>query len=95
MPSSSPRLLVIFTLALAVVVGAVAALALGSWWVLIAVLAIHFVASALVVGVILRRTGQSSKPDPVTEARLEEEQEAAGGDGKPRGERDEDRVFGI
>lgn len=93
MPSSSPRLLVIFTLALAVVVGAVAALALGSWWVLIAVLAIHFVASALVVGVILRRTGQASKPDPVTEARLDEETDDA--NGEPRGQRDEDRVFGI
>jgi membrane protein implicated in regulation of membrane protease activity len=91
--SSSPRMLVLFTFAMAVVVGAVAALALGSWWILAVVLAIHFVASAIVVGVVFRRVGQASKPDPVTEARLDEETDDA--NGEPRGQRDEDRVFGI
>jgi hypothetical protein len=45
------------------------------------------------VGVIFARTEQADKPDPVTEARLEEER--AQRDGPAEGQRDEDRVFGI
>jgi membrane protein implicated in regulation of membrane protease activity len=85
---------VLFTFALAVVVGAVAALALGSWWILAGVVAVHFIASGIVVGLILRRTEQASKPDPVTEARLEEEQ-AGRDEPEPKRRRDEERVFGI
>jgi membrane protein implicated in regulation of membrane protease activity len=67
--------------ALALMVGAVAALSLGSWWILVAVMAVHAVLSAAVIGfayVQANKTG--GKPDPVTEARLEEEQEQPNSD---------------
>jgi hypothetical protein len=52
----------------------VAALALQSWLLLIAVLALHAVASGLVIGTAWRRAGDTrDKPDPVTEARMEEQ----------------------
>jgi hypothetical protein len=57
-----------------VVVAAVAALALQSWLLLVAVLAVHGIASALVIGTAWSRAGDTrDKPDPVTEARIEEE----------------------
>jgi membrane protein implicated in regulation of membrane protease activity len=60
--------------ATALVVGAIAALALGSWWVLVGVLGVHALATTAVVGYTLRRAGEThEKPDPVTEARVEEE----------------------
>jgi len=60
--------------ATALVAGAVAALALGSWWILVGVLALHALASTLVIGYTLNRAGQTGdKPDPVTEARIESE----------------------
>ena len=70
--------MVVLFVATGVVVAGVAALALNSWLLLFAVLAIHAVATALVVGVALRRAGDTGgKPDPVTEARLEEERETS------------------
>jgi membrane protein implicated in regulation of membrane protease activity len=66
--------MVIIFVATGVVVAAVAALALRSWLLLVAVLALHAVASALVVGMAWRRAGDTrDKPDPVTEARMEEQ----------------------
>jgi hypothetical protein len=66
--------MVILFVATGVVVAAVAALALGSWLLLVAVLAVHAVASALVIGAAWRRADDTGgKPDPVTEARIEEE----------------------
>jgi membrane protein implicated in regulation of membrane protease activity len=60
--------------ALALTVGVIASLALESWWILVAVMAVHFLASALVVGYTLRQADKTGgKPDPVTEARIEEE----------------------
>jgi membrane protein implicated in regulation of membrane protease activity len=60
--------------ALALMVGAVASLALDSWWILLAVMTVHFVASAIVIGYTLRQADKSGdKPDPVTAARIEEE----------------------
>jgi len=57
------------------VVGATAALALGSWWILFAVLALHAAASAGVVGYTLNKADQSEdKPDPVTAARIESQE---------------------
>jgi membrane protein implicated in regulation of membrane protease activity len=59
--------------ALALVVGAVAALALNNWWILIVVMALHLLASAVVLGYAWLRVSESyDKPDPVTEARIEE-----------------------
>ena len=59
----------------ALVVAAVAALALESWWILVVVLVLHGAVAAAVVGFGLLRASEShDKPDPVTEARIEEEQ---------------------
>jgi membrane protein implicated in regulation of membrane protease activity len=70
--------MVILFVATGVVVAAVAALALRSWLLLVAVLALHGIASAFVVATAWRRADDTSdKPDPVTEARIEEER---GGD---------------
>jgi membrane protein implicated in regulation of membrane protease activity len=56
-----------------VLVAAIAALALQSWWVLIALLLLHAVVTTSVVVYTLGRAGDTyDKPDPVTEARIEE-----------------------
>jgi membrane protein implicated in regulation of membrane protease activity len=66
--------MVIIFVATGVVVAAVAALALQSWLLLVVVLALHAIASALVIGTAWRRAGDTrDKPDPVTEARMEEQ----------------------
>jgi membrane protein implicated in regulation of membrane protease activity len=58
-----------------VIVAAVAALALDSWAILFAVLAVHFVLSGIVTVYTLRKASEDEgKPDPLTEARVEEEQ---------------------
>jgi membrane protein implicated in regulation of membrane protease activity len=70
----TPRLMVVIFVATGIVVAAVAALALGSWLLLIAVLALHGIASAFVIGTAWRRASDTSdKPGPVTEARMEEQ----------------------
>jgi hypothetical protein len=66
-------MLILFA-ATGIVVAAVLALTLRSWWVLIGVLFVHFIATVAVVGYSLQRASQTyDKPDPVTEARVEEE----------------------
>jgi membrane protein implicated in regulation of membrane protease activity len=50
----TPRLMVVLYAATGLVVAAVAALSLDSWGVLFAVLAIHFAAAALVIGLVSR-----------------------------------------
>jgi membrane protein implicated in regulation of membrane protease activity len=66
--------MVIIFVATGVVVAAVAALALQSWLLLVVVLALHGIASAIVIGTAWRRAGDTrDKPDPVTEARMEEQ----------------------
>jgi hypothetical protein len=66
--------MVIIFVATGVVVAAVAALALQSWLLLVAVLLVHGIASAFVIGTAWRRAGDTrDKPDPVTEARMEEQ----------------------
>ena len=66
--------MVIIFVATGVVVAAVAALALQSWLLLVAVLLLHAIASAFVIGTAWRRAGDTrDKPDPVTEARMEEQ----------------------
>jgi membrane protein implicated in regulation of membrane protease activity len=72
---SGTRLLVGFTFGVAVVVGAVVSLATGSWWFLILAIAVHLVATAIVLGTIGARLREQDKPDPVTEARLVEEEQ--------------------
>jgi hypothetical protein len=66
--------MVIIFVATGVVVAAVAALALQSWLLLVAVLLLHGIASAFVIGTAWKRAGDTrDKPDPVTEARMEEQ----------------------
>jgi membrane protein implicated in regulation of membrane protease activity len=69
----APRLLVVFTLAMAVVIGVVISLAIGSWWFLVLAVAVHATATLLVIGAVGRRLDEGYKPDPLTEARIEEE----------------------
>ena len=69
------RLLIAFTFGVAVVVGAVVSLATGSWWFLALAVAVHLVTSTVVLAAIGARLREQDKPDPVTEARLLEEDE--------------------
>jgi membrane protein implicated in regulation of membrane protease activity len=72
---ATPRMMIVMLGAAGVIVAAVAALALNSWIVLVAVLAVHFVVSGAVTVYSLRKAGETEgKPDPLTEARIEEEQ---------------------
>jgi hypothetical protein len=64
---------VAFTFGVALVVGAIISLAVGSWWVLAGAVAVHLIGTGLVLGVIGSRLKEADKPDPVTEARIEEE----------------------
>jgi membrane protein implicated in regulation of membrane protease activity len=74
----TPRLMIVVSGAVALVVGAIALLALKTWIVLAVVLAVHAIGTIVVVGFALGRANQTGdKPDPVTEARLEEERRAA------------------
>jgi hypothetical protein len=70
---SGNRLLIVFTFGVAVVVGAVVSLAVGSWWVLAAAIVVHLIGTGLVLGVINSRLREEDKPDPVTEARMAED----------------------
>jgi membrane protein implicated in regulation of membrane protease activity len=82
---ATPRMMLVILGAAALIVGATAALALGSWWILIAVMAVHLLGSALVIGYTWMRAGESyDKPDPVTEARIEEERAEAAERRPPR-----------
>jgi hypothetical protein len=77
----NPRLLVAYTLGVALVLGAILVLATNSWWALVGVLAVHFAASAFFLMYTLRRVEQGDKPDPVTEAHIE----AGDNDSRTRG----------
>ena len=69
----SNRLLLLATLALALMVGVIAALAVESWWIIVLPLLMHGVLTAVVVAMAMRMTTEMEKPDPVAEAELEEE----------------------
>ena len=69
----TPKLMILIFGALALMVGVIASLALESWWILVAVMVIHGLLSAVVVGYTLRKAEAGDKPDPVTEARIEAE----------------------
>ena len=74
--NGSPRMLVAFTLAAAIVVGAIVGVTTGFWWALAIAMLIHLGTTAFVMGFLARRMGQQDKPDPVTEARIEAERGA-------------------
>lgn len=93
---STPRLLVGFTSALAIAVFAFAvAIWLGEWWVLPVALAAHGLGFGFVMVLVGRSAGEDrDKPDPVTEARLEEEDAVEDSHDGSRRREDEPRVFG-
>ena len=72
--SGNPRLLLLMTFLTALVVGGIAALATGSWWALAFPLVLHGIGTVAVVSGVFKRLEQGEKPDPVTDARLDDEQ---------------------
>ena len=76
--TSGTRLLIGFTLAAAVVVGAIISLATGSWWFLALAVVVHGFATFMVMATIGNRLREQDKPDPVTEARRIEEPDESG-----------------
>ena len=70
---SAPWLLITISFAVALTVGLVVGLATGAWLVLPAALGIHFLGTALVVAVTGVALTQQTKPDPTTEARIDEQ----------------------
>jgi hypothetical protein len=71
--NSGTRLLIGFTFAVMLVVGAIVSLATGSWWFLILALGMHALGTVVTLATVGSRLRQQDKPDPVTEARLAEE----------------------
>ena len=72
----TPKMLILLLGLAALVVGAVAALALDNWWILVVVMALHAVASAVVIGYSFAAASQDEdKPDAVTQARIEDDDE--------------------
>ncbi len=71
----TPKLMIVVAGATALVTAAIAILAFGTWWALAIALAAHAVATIAVVGYAIRSANQAhGKPDPVTEAAIEDEQ---------------------
>lgn len=70
----TPRLLVLLSAALVLMVAIIAALALESWWIVVAAMGAHAVLSAVIVSYGFAQASKTGdKPDPVTQARIEEE----------------------
>jgi lysylphosphatidylglycerol synthetase-like protein (DUF2156 family) len=67
------RMLVGITLAMLIVVGVIASLATGSWWALVAAVAVHAVATFLVLSFTLQVTSEVEHVAPSTAAKLEDE----------------------
>ena len=65
-------MLILFTLGVVVVVGVVAGLALGTWWVLVVALLVHATVTLALMRAIFKRTEETGKPDPLDEARQDE-----------------------
>jgi hypothetical protein len=70
---ASNRVILIVGFAMAVVVGAILALATGKWWVILIPLAVHAVGTFFVAGLALQATTEMEHPAPTVAARLEEE----------------------
>lgn len=77
---ATPRLMIVLFVATGLVVAAVVTLLTRSWWALAAAVLVHAIATLTVVWYSFRRAGQTQdKPDPVAEARIEEERLQAHG----------------
>ncbi len=71
----SPRLFIVISAATVLVVAAIASLATGSWWLLLVALGAHAIGTVAVLAYSMSKvTDDKDKPDPVTEARIEEEE---------------------
>jgi len=73
--SGSPKMLIWMTLAAALIVGGVLVLATGEWWTLLIPVALHGLGTVLVTKGVFKVLGERDKPDPVTQARLDDEGE--------------------
>lgn len=71
--TGNPRLLLLLTFTTALVLGGIAALATKSWWALAIPVVLHVIGTVVVVSGVFKRVEQGDKPDPVTEARLDEQ----------------------
>ncbi len=71
--NNSPRMLILFTFITALVVGGIAVLATDKWYAIIPPLLLHGIGSVIVLAGVSKRLAQGDKPDPVTEARLDEQ----------------------
>ena len=65
------RALVVLTLFVALIVGAVIALITGAWWFLLVALVLHAVGTVVVVATTIGLVSQVESPDPRTAAALE------------------------
>jgi membrane protein implicated in regulation of membrane protease activity len=74
--SGNPKLLVWFTAATAVIVGAIVVLATGKWWTLLIPVAVYAVGTTLVTRGVFGALEQGDKPDPVTQAHMEDDRPA-------------------
>ena len=68
---ASSNLLIVITGATALTVGAIAALSVGSWWLVFVALFLHGMLTAVVVGVSMALASQVEKPDPRAVRKLE------------------------
>jgi membrane protein implicated in regulation of membrane protease activity len=71
----SPRMLLWMTLGSAVVAAAVLVTVTGEWWTLLIPIAIHALGTTLVLTGVFKVLGERDKPDPVTQARMDDEGE--------------------
>jgi hypothetical protein len=69
----NPKLLFWVTLAGAVIVAAILVLATGKWWTIFFPLAAHGIGTSLVTLGVFRMLEERDKPDPVTQAHLDEQ----------------------
>ena len=84
-------MLTVFTLASAVVVGAIISLATNNWLFLVLAIGLHLIVSAIVLGVVFKATNQGDKPDPVTEAHMDAGDKPKKADGLTGSGRRDDR----
>jgi membrane protein implicated in regulation of membrane protease activity len=71
----SPRMLLWMTLAAAAIVAAVLVLVTGEWWTLLIPVALHGLGTLLVMTGVFKVLDERDKPDPVTQAHLDDQGE--------------------
>ena len=76
----SPRMLVAFTLATLATVAVIVILATGTWWALPFAMLGHLAGLVVAMKPTFAALGQQEKPDPLDEARFEEEGRGPAGD---------------